>query len=192
MVDLRHYDGFYGGDPEDLRTFGYEVAGVVDAVGAGVTGFAVGDEVIASDIPRNGCAEQVIVPASGLLAKPATAGPANHDYLKSLGAEPVAYGDGLHRGGSGDLARTRARPRPRAHHPCVLPSAGARHPPDRQRSRRRPGIEVRQVGRVEALRLLAEGAIDFPVIGTYPLAATADAHCDTLTRHSRGKIVVVP
>ena len=48
------------------------------------------------------------------------------------------------------------------------------------------------MGRVEALRLLAEGAIDFPVIGTYPLAATADAHCDTLTRHSRGKIVVVP
>ena len=71
MVDLRHYDGFYGRDPEDLRTFGYEVAGVVDAVGAGVTGFAVGDEVIASDIPGNGYAEQVIVPASGLLAKPA-------------------------------------------------------------------------------------------------------------------------
>jgi NADPH-dependent curcumin reductase CurA len=24
-----------------------------------------------------------------------TAGPANHEYLRSLGAEPVAYGDGL-------------------------------------------------------------------------------------------------
>jgi NADPH:quinone reductase-like Zn-dependent oxidoreductase len=26
-----------------------------------------------------------------------TASPANHDYLRSLGAEPVAYGDGLTR-----------------------------------------------------------------------------------------------
>ena len=39
-----------------------------------------------------------------------------------------------------------------------------------------PGIEVRQVGRVEALRLLAEGAIDIPVIRTYPLAEIAEAH----------------
>jgi NADPH:quinone reductase-like Zn-dependent oxidoreductase len=48
------------------------------------------------------------------------------------------------------------------------------------------------VGRAEALRLLALGAIDFPVIRTYSLAETAEAHRATMTRHSQGKIVVVP
>jgi len=270
LVDLRHYDGFYGRDPEDLRTFGYEVAGVVEALGPGVSGFAVGDEVIASDIPGNGYADQVVVPASGLLARPAnvsyevaasvpvaagtayhalekthvgagdvvlahgaaggvgtmlvqlavqrgarviaTASPANHDYLESLGAEPVAYGDGL-----ADRVRALAPDGV----DVALDLVGTEEAletslalvPDRDRvltiaaffrapelgihligngPGADPGLEVRQEGRVEALRLLADGAIDMPVVRTYPLAETAEAHRDTLTRHSRGKIVVVP
>jgi NADPH:quinone reductase-like Zn-dependent oxidoreductase len=270
MVDLRHYDGFYGRDTEDLSTFGYEVAGVIEALGPGVPDFAVGDAVIASDIPGNGYADQVVVPASGLLAKPvtisfevaasvpvaagtayhalekthvgagdvvlahgaaggvgtmlvqlavqrgarviATAGPSNHDYLRSLGAEPVAYGDGL---------TDRVRELAPDGVDVALDLVGTEEAletslalvPDRDRvltiaaffrapelgihligngPGADPGVEVRQVGRIEALRLLEAGAIDMPVIRTYSLAETAEAHRDTQTRHSRGKIVVVP
>ena len=235
-VDWYHYDGVHTDDPEDLHTFGYEVAGVVEAIGPGVTGFAAGDEVVASDIPGNGYAEHVLVPASGLLPKPAnitfevaasvpvaagtayhalekthvgagdvvlahgaaggvgtvlvqlarergarviaTARPDKHDYLRSLGAEPVAYGEGpdgdlidqgagpgarrgrrrhrpgRHRRGPGDLDRAGPGPRPRAHHRRLRARPGAGHPPDRQRSRRRSWRRGAATGRAEALRLL--------------------------------------
>ena len=89
-IDWYHYDGVHSDDPEDLLTFGYEVAGVVEAVGAGVIGFAVGDEVVASDIPGNGYAEHVVVPASGLLAKPANVS------FEVAASVPVAAGTAYH------------------------------------------------------------------------------------------------
>ena len=55
-----------------------------------------------------------------------------------------------------------------------------------------PGDEVRPIGRAEALRLLAEGRIDIPIERTYPLTEVADAHRASMTRHTRGKLVVVP
>jgi NADPH:quinone reductase-like Zn-dependent oxidoreductase len=129
---------------------GFEVAGVVDEVGEGVTEFAVGDEVVgwsqsgayaehavvgivarkpaglawdqAAALPVAGeTATRVLreldlqqgetllvhgaaggVGAVGVQLAVAqgatvigTASPANHDYLRSLGAIPVAYGEGL-------------------------------------------------------------------------------------------------
>ncbi|MFH9677359.1 NADP-dependent oxidoreductase [Streptomyces sp. NPDC017405] len=50
---------------------GGDVAGVVDAVGPGVTGFAVGDEVLGS-IGFGGYAEAVVVSAGTLTRKPAS------------------------------------------------------------------------------------------------------------------------
>nr|WP_272473442.1 NADP-dependent oxidoreductase [Baekduia alba] len=131
-------------------TPGSEVAGVVDQVGDGVSGVAVGDEVLgwsatgacaehallgvfagkpatmpwdqAAALPVAGETSRRILDAIDLqkgetvlvhggaggvgtvlvqLARElgarviATAGEANHDYLRSLGAEPVIYGDGL-------------------------------------------------------------------------------------------------
>jgi NADPH:quinone reductase-like Zn-dependent oxidoreductase len=131
-------------------TPGAEAAGVVDEVGEGVTGVAVGDEVLAWTV-TGAYAEYAL--ATDFAAKPAgldwdtaaalpvavetsvrvldllevgdgdtlllhgaagvvgsvavqlavargatvigTASPANHDHLRSLGAIPVAYGDGL-------------------------------------------------------------------------------------------------
>lgn len=136
-------------DEELPQTLGYEAAGVVDEVGDGVTGVAVGDRVFGfsddgiaqaelavlthfAPIPRSlGFAEAAALPAaletatraldqlgatgtllvngaSGSVGGAAvqlavargvrvigTASPANHDYVRALGAEPVAYGDGL-------------------------------------------------------------------------------------------------
>jgi NADPH:quinone reductase-like Zn-dependent oxidoreductase len=50
---------------------GFDVAGVVEAVGTGVTGFAVGDEVFGSP-DMGGYAEYAIVPAARLAHKPHT------------------------------------------------------------------------------------------------------------------------
>lgn len=136
---------------------GFDVAGVVEAVGQDVTGFSVGDEVfgyVRTDEVQHGTfAQFVSAPASTLARKPAslswqeaagvplagltalqsldrvgvtsgetvlvhaaaggvgslavqiatakgarvigTASERNHDFLRSLGAEPVTYGDGL-------------------------------------------------------------------------------------------------
>ena len=32
-IDWYHYDGVHSDDPEDLHTFGYEVSGVIEAIG---------------------------------------------------------------------------------------------------------------------------------------------------------------
>jgi len=269
-VDWKHYAGRLNREPEDLRTYGYEVAGLVDAVGPGVTGFAVRDEGVADEVPGNGYADQVVVPARGLLAKPpgvpfevaasvpvaggtayhaletthvaagdtvlahgaaggvgtllvqlagqrrarviATASTAHHDYLRSLGAEPVAYGDGL-----ADRVRALApegvdvaidlvgtdealdtsielvRDRDR-----VLTIAGFRRAPELgihligNGPGADPGHEVRRRGRAEVLRLLADGTIDIPIERTYRLDEVAAAHRASIEGHARGKLVVVP
>ncbi|WP_121400887.1 NADP-dependent oxidoreductase [Micromonospora sp. M71_S20] len=137
---------------------GWDAAGVIEAVGPAVTGFAVGDEVVGyvrrDHVQYGTYAELVPAPERTLAAKPVraswaeagglplagltayqalqsartgagdtvlvhgasggvghlavqiaralgadrvigTAGAANHDFVRSLGAEPVAYGDGL-------------------------------------------------------------------------------------------------
>ena len=269
-VDWYHYDGVHSDDPEDLRTFGYEVSGLVDAVGPGVTRFAVGDEVVVAEIPGNGYAEHVIAPISGLLPKPAdisfevaasvpvaagtayhalektnvgagdvvlahgasggvgtvlvqlarergarviaTGRPEKHDYLRSLGAEPVAYGEGL-------VERVRALAPDGID--VAIDLVGTEEAvdtslelvPDRSRvltiaafgrapglgihligngPGADPGLEVRPVGRAEALRLLSEGRIDIPIERVYKLDEVADAHRASMTRRTQGKLVVVP
>src|SRR6202142_804363 len=138
-------------DAELPQTLGYEAAGVVDEVGAGVTDVTVGDRVFGFSAEGAAQAELAVlsydgrIPPSldfpGAAALPAaietatraldqlgagagstllingasgsvgsaavqlavvrgarvigTPSPANHEYLRSLGAEPVAYGDGL-------------------------------------------------------------------------------------------------
>lgn len=70
-VDLKIRSGGRGG--ETPFRLGYEVAGVVDAVGPDVTGVQVGDEVIAFRI-AGGYASAVNVPAADVVAKPASLG----------------------------------------------------------------------------------------------------------------------
>jgi NADPH:quinone reductase-like Zn-dependent oxidoreductase len=141
-----------------------------------------------------------------------TAGPANLDYVKGLGAEPVAYGDGL-------LDRVRALAPDGVD--AALDLVGTQEALDTSLAlvadRDRvvtiaafavatqlgikligggpdadPGTEIRPVGQREVLRLLDDGVIDIPVGRTYGLDEVADAHRASIGRHVRGKLVVVP
>jgi NADPH2:quinone reductase len=265
--DWKMYSGALGRDPQALGGFGFELAGVVETVGDGVTAWHPGDEVIASQVPGNGYTDQAVVPAAGLLAKPdglswelaasvpvaggtaahaveaagvadgttvlvhgaaggvgglvvqlarrrgarviATASERNHDYLRSLGAEPVAYGDGL-------LDRVRALAPDGVD--AAIDTVGTDEAIDVSLAlvgeprrvvsiagfRRRdsgifliggggdPGTEIRDAARPEVARLLASGDLTLPIHRTYPLEDTAEAHREGLTGHTRGKLVIVP
>lgn len=72
-VDWKRREGYRraGGPPTDLpAVFGSEAAGVVEEVGPGVEGFAVGDEVFGST-DTGGYAELTLLPAAGTAHKPA-------------------------------------------------------------------------------------------------------------------------
>ena len=150
-ADVKKLAGQFGGTGEFPQVLGFEAAGVVEAVGEGVEGFSVGDEVVWSGTGAQ--REKSVVQAAKTRAKPAgvsfeqaavlpvaaaaafsalaqagvgdkdvvlvhgasggvgsaavqiakalgarvvgSASAANHDYLRGLGATPVAYGPGL-------------------------------------------------------------------------------------------------
>ena len=68
--DLLMSQGKYQFKPDLPFTLGMECAGVVDAVGEGVTGWAPGDEVIGGN-KTGAYAEYAVLPAAGLSRKPA-------------------------------------------------------------------------------------------------------------------------
>jgi len=130
-----------------------------------------------------------------------TASPANHDYLRSLGAVPVAYGKGLvervravgvvdavfDAAGQGALADSIALrggtdriitiADPAAGQFGVVFSAGGR-----------PTAE----GLAELARLASGGTLRITVAQTFPLAEAARAQERSATGHTRGKLVVRP
>jgi len=70
-ADWKQYTGAWGHDPSRLpMRLGYEVAGVVTAVGPDADGLAVGDEIIAQPV-QGAYADHVVVPASRAVPKPA-------------------------------------------------------------------------------------------------------------------------
>jgi len=79
-IDFKVYSGMFGTKPENLPIrLGFEVAGVVEAVGPDVTDFAVGDEVIAHQV-SGGYAEQIVAPVATLVRKPT-----NLDWSEAAG-----------------------------------------------------------------------------------------------------------
>jgi NADPH:quinone reductase-like Zn-dependent oxidoreductase len=247
-----------GAPPGLPKIPGNEFAGVVDEVGAGVTGLRPGAEVLGFG-QLNAYAEYLVVPATQVTAKPATmpwdqaggftagaqtahialgelragpgdtvlihaaagsvgtmavqlavmagatvigsAAPDNHDYLRSLGATPVAYGDGL-------LDRVRALAPGGVD--AALDGAGGDAltvslavVKDRDRiltlvehaKAGELGIRVtpnaRSAARLAELAgLHADGRLRMHVRATYPLERAADAHRDVESRHGRGKVVL--
>lgn len=245
--------------PDLVPVPGNEFAGVVDAVGDGVTSWRTGDEVLGFTFM--GCyAERVVIPADQIVAKPAsmpwevaggftagaqtaeiaweevepgpsevvlvhgaagnvggyavqlarrrgarvigTARPEHHDYLRSLGAEPVDYRDdlvgqirrlapdgvdvvldGAGRGALDatlELAKDLSRTRTIYEHDAgpkvgVTTLSGVR--------------SAERLGRLVAMS--AAGELSTLIRAIYPLERAADAHRDLETGHGRGKIVLV-
>ena len=134
-----------------------------------------------------------------------TASPNNHDYLRSLGAEPTTYGEGLEQrvrelapdgvdaaldaAGGGALPALVALTGDPQHVVTVADYAGAQETgavmsggPGTQRA-------------VHALRdvapLIEAGKFSLPVAQTFPLERIADAHRLSETGHVRGKLVLL-
>ena len=240
------------------QTIGQEYAGVVDQVGEGVTGIAVGDAVLGSTMLA-GHAQHVVVPAENAVSKPdeldfptaaalvaasqtasgalrelgvgkgdtllvhaaagsvgtvavqlarlwgasviGTASPGNHDYLRELGAIPVAYGEGL-------VERVREVAVDGVD--VALDAVGGEAIPasvelveDRDRIgtivddrlAQQHGVRVVRAGRspdrlAEMVALAAAGKLIMP-IRRYPFADVVEAHRAVESGHGRGKVVLI-
>jgi len=141
----------------------------------------------------------------------ATASPARHDFIRGLGAIPVAYGPGLADrvraaapGGvtaaadligtdeaidvSLELVADRARIATIAGHARgfaeKIKVLGGGPGAD-------PGAEIRDAARLELTRLAAGGALRVFVAAAYPLTAVADAHRASMTGHAGGKLALI-
>jgi NADPH:quinone reductase-like Zn-dependent oxidoreductase len=246
---------------------GWDVAGVVDAVGAAVTRFAVGDEVMAyarKDTVQAGTYAELVsvadtivgrkprsmtfaqaggVPLAGLTAWQAVravdvgpgdvvlvhaaaggvghfavqlaraygaarvigaASPVNHDFVRSLGAEPIEYGPDLPLrlasliGGDGKvdavldlfggdaLKQSPYMVRNAARHASIVDPAVKEQ--GGQYVYVRPSAE----GLNELADLADRGRLRSEVFREFPLAQAADAQRLVEERHTRGKVVLIP
>ena len=133
-----------------------------------------------------------------------TASPANHEYLRSLGAEPVAYGEGLAGrvralapdrvdaaldvAGSGVLPELIELAGGPEHVVTIADFAGAQEHGVRFSS----GDAGRAVHALAEIgELIESGRFSLPVARTFPLAEIAQAHRVGEDGHVRGKLVLV-
>jgi len=133
-----------------------------------------------------------------------TASPANHEYLRSLGAEPVPYGEGLVErvhalapkgvdlaldvAGSGVLPELVELAGGPEHVVTIADFSGARD----------HGVRFSSGDAGRALHALAEigelveaGRFSLPVARTFPLTGVAEAHRASESGHVRGKLVLL-
>jgi NADPH:quinone reductase-like Zn-dependent oxidoreductase len=133
-----------------------------------------------------------------------TASPATHDLLRSLGAEPIAYGDGMPErvrelapsgvdlaldvAGSGVLGELIELTGAPEHVITIADFAGAQQ----------YGVRFSRGDSGRATYVLAEigglieaGRFSLPAGQTFPLADVAEAHRVGETGHVRGKLVLV-
>ncbi|MGO2862506.1 MAG: NADP-dependent oxidoreductase [Brevibacterium sp.] len=130
-----------------------------------------------------------------------TASERNHDYLRELGAEPVAYGEGVVErileaaGGKVDgvvdyvgeqLETTLAVLADGGTHASVADPSVSEHG-GRYIWVRPDGSETARLG-----QLVDEGRLTVEVAGTYGLDEVPQAFKDNAAGHTRGKIVIVP
>jgi NADPH:quinone reductase-like Zn-dependent oxidoreductase len=133
-----------------------------------------------------------------------TASPANHDYLRSLGAEPVAYGEGLVErvraiapdgvdvaldvAGSGvlpELIELAGGPE----HVVTITDFGGAQEHGVTFSRGSDGRAVHALAEIG--ELIESGRFSLPIARTFPLAEIAQAHRVSEDGHVRGKLVLL-
>jgi NADPH:quinone reductase-like Zn-dependent oxidoreductase len=133
-----------------------------------------------------------------------TASPANHTYLRSLGAEPVAYGEGLVErvralapdgvdlaldvAGSGVLPELIELVGGPEHVVTIADFGGAQEYGVRF-SRGDTGRALYALAGIG--ELIESGGFSLPVAQTFPLAEVAEAHRVSEDGHVRGKLVLV-
>ncbi len=242
---------------------GSDFAGRVVEVGDGVSGIAVGDEVLGFSNERSSQATRVVVPVEQVTPKPADlswdvagslfvagttayaaarsvspeagdtiavsgaaggvgslvvqllrardvtvigiAGPGNHEWLRSVGAVPVAYGDGFaerlraaapggidafidtHGDGYVELAVELGVKPDRIDTIIDFPAV------------EKYGVKSEGNGAADTIDVVAEladlaatGALEVPIAATYPLAEVRAAFTELERGHAHGKIVLRP
>ena len=247
-------------DDELPQTLGYEAAGIVDEVGDGVVGVAVGDRVFGASgdgaaqaelavlsffapiPPSLGFAAAAALPAavetatrsldqldvrsgstvlingaSGSVGSAAVqlavvrgarvigiAGPANQDYVRSLGADPVVYGEGLVErvralvpegvdlaldvAGNGVLPELIELTGGPERVVTIADFLGAREHGVKFSS----GDAGRAVNTLDGIgEMIESGRFSLPVAQTFALAEIAEAHRVSENGHLRGKLVLL-
>ncbi|MFE7564930.1 NADP-dependent oxidoreductase [Kitasatospora sp. NPDC057500] len=264
-VDWKVREGRLDGllDAHFPLVMGWDAAGVVRAVGGGVTEFAPGDEVygyVRKDAVEHGTyAELVSAPVRTLARKPAsldwaqagglplagltalqalravrvgagdtvlvhaaaggvghlavqiarafgarvigTAGERNHDYLRSLGAEPVRHGEGLADRVGALAPQGVDAALDLVGGDAVEVSAGLVADPARIASIADFGVKARggryvwvrpdAAGLAELAALADDGRLTVTVASTFPLAQAASAQALSAEGRTRGKIVLL-
>jgi NADPH:quinone reductase-like Zn-dependent oxidoreductase len=133
-----------------------------------------------------------------------TASPANHEYLRSLGAEPLAYGEGLAGrvralapggidlaldvAGSGILPELIELADGPEHVLTIADFEGAQQHGVRF-SRGDTGRAIHALAEIG--ELIESGRFSIPVAQTFPLAEVAEAHRVSEGGHARGKLVLL-
>lgn len=182
----------------------YEVAGSLSIVGRtaynSVTSLHLGPDdtvfVSAAAGGVGGLAAQLALRTGATVI--GSASPANHDYLRSLGVVPVAYGDGLtaaladahitaaldnHGRESVDAALAAGAPAGRVNSIADYGAAEKYGTTAVGGASNREGLD-------SVAELIAGGEIDFPIESVFALEAVADAYTRLLGAHGPGKIVL--
>ncbi|WIE54496.1 NADP-dependent oxidoreductase [Curtobacterium sp. MCBD17_003] len=193
------------------RRLSWEIAGALDV--AATTAYAAvravdprpGETVVVSSAAGGvgGIVTQLLV-AKGVDVI-AVASEANHEWLRSVGARPVAYGDGLEdrvrqagTNGIDALIDTHGPEYVRLGIALGVPAARIETIIAYEAAAE---VGAKTDGSVDAAsqEVLAElagqaadGTITVPIIATYPLDAVQDAYAELEQGHARGKIVLVP
>jgi NADPH:quinone reductase-like Zn-dependent oxidoreductase len=111
-----------------------------------------------------------------------TASAANHEYLRSLGAEPVAYGEGL-------VERVRALAPDGVEHVITVSDFSGAQEHGVRFSTGEAGRAVHALAEIG--ELIESGRFSLPVAQTFPLAEVAEAHRVSEQGHVRGKLVLL-